>query len=639
MPGGVIRTGLLLLALLTPALARGEEPAVKESVGVSLVQIEATVWPKDPGSDACLGLSKDDFELEVGGKPRPIYAVDAVGTGEEVYTVPGPRPADAPAPGGMAVVLLFDLWHLDLFYTGYRACPHGKGVAFREARRYVEEEFRDGDRLLLVTFAGWPVVHEGWIRTREEGLRALARLERNRQVLSPRQVHSHHGQWIAGMESLFLAMGRYPGRKDVIWLGEDFRFDDVAMRMYEIAGRAQANGVVVSAVDLIQACRSMPGPGCPGAAEDNGGLACTDWRVPVALNPISRDTGGNLYRDERIAAAVASLRQGRRCRYLVSFDATPVTRRRQQKVSLRLRGERNDLSLAAPSAYEPPERGPKLQDLDDALFLLPQFGRGLAAEAAIWPYRASAKTKKRKKQPRWDVLTIARLEHTEDEPWPDELTEITVHVLLRSQSTVHGSYAKQIVGGELAALRAPGASRFLLFPLPDVPSGECTLDFTVTSNVGGISANLRKALEIPLLPGPGEAGPWFLSDQLVRLGDRAVLAPSLDGFLARGEPGGLLGYGCRPSKEAPATYVGSLVPAAGGAAVPVTVGWLHQPQVERSACGWLVGSIAPDLPSGSWTFEPPSALIPAKGGESLEFTVEGGPGEASRPAFELRPRP
>lgn len=611
-----------VLALVVPALAAAEEPAVKESVGVSLVQVEVTVWPRDPASDACLGLGKEAFALEVAGKPRDIYAVDAVGAEEEVYTVAGPRPEDAPAPGGMSVVLLFDLWHLDLFADDYPDCPRGKALAFREARRYVAEEFRDGDRLLLVTFSGWPVVHEGWIKTREEGLRALTRLENDRRVRVPRQTHSGHQGWIAGMESLYLALGRYPGRKDVIYLGEDFRFDDVALRMFEIAGRAQANGVVVSAMDLLDSCRRVQGAPC---TQVTGGLGCSPWSSPVALNPIARDTGGSFYRNEKIGSALAALRASRKCRYLVSFTGAQGQRKRDQRITLRLRGDRSDLSLSAPSAYEPPERAPTAAERDEAMFLLPRFGRGLSAEAAIWPYRAAAGKGKKE---RWDVLALARLEHTEQDPWPEELSEITVHVLLRTDSRVHGSYTKHLGGEELAALRAPGGTRLLLFPIADVPPGETTLDLTLTSNVGGIAANLRKVLGIPKLPRLGEAGPWFLADHLVRLGDAAVMAPSLDGSVTPGEPAGLLGFGCRRGTGVPSSFDGRLVPSYGGPAVPVSVGWLRPG--DSGACGWLFGAISAALPPGPWTFEPPAALAPkSKGGAPLEFTVEGGPGEAA----------
>lgn len=612
------------LALLASPLAWAQEPALKESVGVSLVQLEVTAWPKEAGSDACMGLGKDDFELEIAGEPRPIYAVDAVGLENEVYTVPGSAD-DGPAPGGMSVVLLFDLYHLDIFYKGYSACPHGLGLAFREARRFLEEEFRDGDRLLLVTFKVWPVVHEGWIRTRAEALRALDRLEKNHRVVGDvGRGHVQHEGWLAGFESFFLAMGQYPGRKDVIWLLEDFSHDDVAMRVFEFAGRAQANGVVVSAVDFLHTCRSIQGPGCPS---ESGGLACTPFKNPLAINPFTRDTGGTLFRNESIARAVAALRAGRKCRYVVSFVAPPLKGKRQQRVTLRLRGERRDVSLALPSAYEPPAWAPTAMEREQALFLLPRFGRGLAVEAAIWPYRATAKTAKRKEKKRkWDVFAVARLEHT-DEEWPDELTEITVRVLLHRDSSVHGSYKKQVVGRELAALRAPGGSQLLLFPLENVPPGETTLEVTVTSNVPGIAANVRASQPIPPLPGAGEAGPWFLADQLVRLGDRVVMAPSLDGDVTGGERAWMLGYGCRPRGGGPVSYQGELVSSSGSTTVPVTLSWLPPLQPTERACGWLFGSIARDLAPDVWRFDPPAALKPSATWGSLEFTVEGGPGE------------
>ena len=89
----------------------------------------------------------------------------------------------------------------------------------------------------------------------------------------------------------------------MIYLADDFRFDDVAMKMYEIAARAQSNSVVVHAVDLLDSCRKVP---CKG-----GGLLCTDFMNPVALGPMSSETGGELFLTERIAAAVHELRARR----------------------------------------------------------------------------------------------------------------------------------------------------------------------------------------------------------------------------------------------------------------------------------------------------------------------------------------
>ena len=86
--------------------ATPRDTGLKESARIDLVQLEVTVWPKTPGSDACLGLNRDDFELLVDGKPRPIYAVDAIGSTEDVYAPDAP-PAVKPAAGGMSLVLYF----------------------------------------------------------------------------------------------------------------------------------------------------------------------------------------------------------------------------------------------------------------------------------------------------------------------------------------------------------------------------------------------------------------------------------------------------------------------------------------------------------------------------------------------------
>lgn len=599
---------LLLVLLAGSSVPRSEEPkkiGLKESVQVDLVPLEVTVWPKKPGSDACRGLTIDDFELRVDGKPQKIYAVDALGETQELYK-PGSILEDDPSRGGMSFVLFFDLWHLDLFYRGFPACPRTKPLAFAEARRFVTTEFHDGDRLLLVTAAGWPVVHYGWIRTQADALAALDRLEKNRQVLAPRQEHSHHNGWIAGMESLFLALGRYPGRKDVIYLADDFRFDDVAMRMYDIAARAQSNGVVVSAVDLLDSCRSVP----------KAGLGYTEFRQPVALTPLSADTGGKLFRTDQISSAVHELRAMRACRYLVSFRKEPGKGKRAPSIDLELRKElQKELTLRAPSSYETEANAPTQKDNDQALFLLPEFGRGIRADVALWPYRPAGKGG------RWKVFVLARVDRTDDEIWPDDLSEIKINVLLHNQSKGYGQYVKTIAGAELKSFRDKGGTGSMLFPLDGIRPGDTTVDLTVTGNVEELSANVSKSFSIPKPPGPGEARPWFLSDHLDRMGDNAVLVPSLDGIVTPDGFVAFMGYGCAPKNGSSGPYAGSLVPLAGGPSVALAVTWLKRPEDAHQACGWLAGRLDAPLPAGLWSFKPPKELGGGAGSSDVEFTV------------------
>jgi hypothetical protein len=606
---------LLLATGAGSAAAHAEEPkraGLKESVQVRLVPLEVTVWPKQVGSDACVGLTIDDFELRVDGRPQEIYAVDALGASQEVYkqdTVP----SAATSTGGLSFVLLFDLWHLDLFYRNFSACPITKPLAFDQARRFVGEEFHDGDRLLLVTSAGWPVVHEGWLRNRADALAALARLEKNRQVMAPRQEHINHNGWIAGMESLFLALGRYPGRKDVIYLADDFRFDDVAMRMFDIAARAQANGVVMSAVDLLASCRTVIGPPC---VKIGGGLGCTIFRDPIALNPLARDTGGQLFPTDRIAAAAHELREMRKCRYLVSFRKDLHSGNRTPSIQLDLReGLRHELTLFAPSSYETAATAPSKTDTDDALFLLPRFGRGLSADTALWPYVPKGKGG------RWSVFILARVDRTDEEPWPDDVTELTITVLLHKQSKGYGKYTKKIAGDELMRFKDKGGTGTMLFPMDGIRPGDTTIDLTVVANTDELSANVSKSTMVPNPPRPGEAGPWYVSNRLDRVGGEAVFAPSFDDVVTQGEFVSFIGYGCPVPEHAPEFYTGSLVPPDGGAPIAVAMRWLKRPDGSRRECGWLAGKMNAPAQTGHWTFMPPADLKAQPGFSGLPLDV------------------
>jgi hypothetical protein len=595
----------------TTAPSAEKEPAqagLHDSVEVNLVPLEVTVWPKAPDSDACLGLTIDDFELRVDDRPQSIYAVDALGAMQETYRQDAAHAGDA-SPGGISFVLFFDLWHLDLFYQDFPACPATKPLAFAEARRFIDEEFHDGDRLLLVTAAGWPVVHEGWIRTRAEAAAAIDRLKKDRQVMAPRQEHLHHNGWIAGIESLFLALGRYPGRKDVIYLADDFRFDDVALRMYDIAARAQANGVVMSSMDLLASCRRVVGIPC---IKVPSGLGCTEWRDPIALNPLSRDTGGTLFLTDRIAFAAHEIRSMRKCRYLVSFRKDPDAGKRSPFIDLELRSElQKTLTLFAPSSYQTQAHAPSKSDNDQALFLLPKFGRGIVADVTLWPYRPAGK------RGRWNVFVVGQIERADNEPWPDDLTEIKITVLAHHRSSGYGRYTKTITGRALQAFKANGGTGPMLFPLEGIRPGETTIDLTATGNVEEFSANASKTFDVPHPPGPGEARPWFVSSHLDRVGNEAVMVPSFDDVVMRGEYMSLIGYGCAAEDRSGESYAGSIVPPGGGPAVPVPLTWLHRPDGTHRACGWLAGKLNAPLQAGRWTFKPPSNL----GGEDASFEV------------------
>jgi len=161
----------------------------------------------------------------------------------------------------------------------------------------------------------------------------------------------------------------------------------------------------------------------------------------------------------------------------------------------------------------------------------------------------------------------------------------------------------------------------MLFPLDGIRPGDTTVDLTVTGNVEELSANVSKSFSIPKPPGPGEARPWFLSDHLDRMGDNAVLVPSLDGIVTPDGFVAFMGYGCAPKNGSSGPYAGSLVPLAGGPSVALAVTWLKRPEDAHQACGWLAGRLDAPLPAGLWSFKPPKELGGGAGSSDVEFTV------------------
>jgi hypothetical protein len=306
----------------------------------------------------------------------------------------------------------------------------------------------------------------------------------------------------------------------------------------------------------------------------------------------------------------------RRCRYLVSFKNEPRERKAAPEVTIRLRDGRKGLTLLAPSSFQTPDRAPSPRENNEALFLLPRFGRGIAAEVALWPYHPA-------KRGRWKSLVMASIEKTDDEPWPDELSEIDVFVVVHKQSRVYGNVSLKISGADLKAIRESGRPRLIVFPVENVPSGDLTAELTVVGNAEDVSASVRVSAAVPKPPRPGEARPWFLSDRLVRSGQEVLRVPSLDDALSANESGAILGYGCSPKEGSSASFTGRLSPLDQSAApsVPVRIVWLNGAPPASERCGWLIGTVPSTLEPGLWSFEPPASLAGADTPSTVEFNV------------------
>ena len=569
-----------------------EEPSalksdLQEKAEVRILQLEVTAWPKKGDAQACLDITRDDFEVRIGGQPREVLAADRLGDlGTPVIAPPASAPA-TPSAAAMRYVIVFDTWHLDLWWE---TCGRTTPLAFSWVREMLQDRFQPGDRVMLATLSNLPQFFTPWLDNREAALQALAEMEMDPRVLIPHRDHRSDDAWLAGWKLLLESLGNAPGRKQLIYLGDDWDprwVPGTVLGLPAVAARAQKNHVLIQSVDTIASCRDRIGPA---------------MSTPMIIANLAEHSGGHLFQGgQTVSTAVATLRKMQSCRFLLSVGAQSRDRR---KNGLRMHAiiRRPGFRLAAPERVEDPRRGATEEEKLQALFLLPRWDKGLFAQADLWPLRPTGK------KDRWNALLIARVRKTDTATWPLDIEEIIVDAVVYRRSKVFAEYSWTLREAHLAAFRDSPTGRAFSFPVT-VPSGTITVAVTAKATGFDIGATSRTTPEVPRPPEAGEIHPWFLVDQPVSIGGRLSLAPSTRSSFPVTHPPILLGFGCRPASGDQPIGRGKLVQQDGSDEREVDVRWLEQddePAVGRTACGWFIGKIQEQLITGLWDFYPPS---------------------------------
>jgi hypothetical protein len=160
---------------------------LKEEVEVRILQLEVTAWPKSREVNACRDLKRDDFEVLIGGQPRDVLAADRLGNlGEPASAPPAPE-TDSGSGAPMRYVVVFDTWHLDLWW---RVCGRTMPLAFSWVREMLQDRFQPVDRLMLATLSNLPQFYTPWLDNREAALQALEEMEVDPRLLVPHRDHA-----------------------------------------------------------------------------------------------------------------------------------------------------------------------------------------------------------------------------------------------------------------------------------------------------------------------------------------------------------------------------------------------------------------------------------------------------------------
>ncbi len=206
-------------AVLFPLLAAAapEVPKVdplkaefEERAAVRLVILDTVVVDAD--GRTVPGLTLDDFELTVDGKPRPLDTLDLVCAAGGVDDPRGVRRADRrrPLPAGgqpRRIVVALDYLHLHQLR---------RVQVLDQARRMIEHGLVDGDEVMLVALTGGVRVEQPFTGDRRILIETLQRMEYDISLWQPSFAHATEKGFLRGLETLFEVLTTVTGPKALV---------------------------------------------------------------------------------------------------------------------------------------------------------------------------------------------------------------------------------------------------------------------------------------------------------------------------------------------------------------------------------------------------------------------------------------
>ena len=585
-----------------PPTPAGRPPSgIVEHVEVREVQVFVTAWPKDGDVARCATLTREDFVLDVDGKPTPILSL--LPWDETAVEVPvEPSPATPPAESAptsaprLSLVVLIDEFHHSCPACAERmSCCEGSSAtggapilrhgAHETARQMLRESFRAGDRVLIATLSFWPQAETGWLDDPAAALARLDELEQGMRWVTWEQAAAHVDNWYPGMISFFRALGQLDGPKEVIFPTCHFQLDGRSgEEIRELATVAQENDVVLHTVDLMLCALRRCGPDC--------------CRPHEFVGPLAANLGGRRFaKGQGATGLVSELRRMAGCRFLLSFKPK-VGRRGRLGHSLHLSTRRAaEFDLRAPTTFADPGRRASGQETREAMFLMPDLTRGYLADVGIWPLRPANGRE-------WEALAVVRIERPPGTAPVEPPRELIVDVVAWRDGRRAASREVRLRGEQLTPLAGGAGGKTLAVPLRVGP-GENNLSVIVDDPASREGAVRRRRVTIPEVAAAERGGWWMPAGREARLEGAVVPTPTGRTTFRVGEIPRLLGLECGEARaEAEAEAEGRCTEETSTTSVPARVRVLVTSSrriAPPTGCRWLVVEPLEPLPPGRWT--------------------------------------
>lgn len=387
-----VAAGLALLILTVLVNGQSQKPATQEPDDVvrvfsELVQTDVMVFDKQ--GKFVNGLKREDFELRIDGKPRPVEFFERIVAGkadEDAQLIAARGSVDAtrkPAAGAMPL----DRGRTVFFYVDdLHLKPSNLLIARKVLQRFIDDNLGQNDMAAVTSTSGAvgflqqlsdnkavlraaverlaprstsasdlqrpPMTeYQALLIDREDkdvtdyfvdaiiadtqlSREAAEQMVKSRAHAMLRIAESVTTNSLAGLESLVRSTSKLPGRKLIVFMSDGFFVDDHNTdsldRLRKITSAAARSGVVIYSLDMRGLIASLDDASSPAAFDPSGRLARGNAGELIAsqeaMNSLARDTGGRaIFNTNALDVGVATAIKETSNYYLLAWRPEPET--------------------------------------------------------------------------------------------------------------------------------------------------------------------------------------------------------------------------------------------------------------------------------------------------------------------------